>query len=107
MNILMPDDFVIHQVLNSLSIEYEQLKISYIALRDNWSIDELITVCVREEDKMNHEQAEKAHLTIAGLARKVITTIKGSSFYKETIRVTIKTYPVQTGDLRGRELVSF
>lgn len=70
MNILMPDDFVIHQVLNSLSIEYEQLKISYIALRDNWSIDELITVCVREEDKMNHEQAEKAHLTIAGASKK-------------------------------------
>lgn len=31
MNIPMTDDFVVHQVLNSLPMEYEQLKILYNA----------------------------------------------------------------------------
>lgn len=37
-------------------MEYEKLKISYIALRGKKkkkSIDELISVCIQEEDKMN------------------------------------------------------
>lgn len=45
-NILMIHDFVVHCVLNSLSFEYEQLKVSYTARREEWNIDDLIYVCV-------------------------------------------------------------
>lgn len=42
----MIHDFVVHCVLNSLSFEYEQLKVSYTARREEWNIDDLIYVCV-------------------------------------------------------------
>lgn len=38
----MTDDFVVHCVLDSLLMEYKQLKVSYNVLREKWSIDELI-----------------------------------------------------------------
>lgn len=34
-NITKTDDFIVHHVLNSLPVKYEQQKISYIALRIN------------------------------------------------------------------------
>lgn len=43
------DGFFVHQVINFLQIENEQLKISYIVLRGNLSIGELIYICVQEE----------------------------------------------------------
>lgn len=82
--------FVIHQVLNFLPIKFEQLNTSYIVLVDKWSIDELIFVCIAEEDIMNYKRAERAHFVIAPLSKKVTTTIKGSSFKRETIKVIVK-----------------
>lgn len=43
----MTDNFVIHYVLNSLTVEYEQLKVSYTVLREKWSIDKLVFVCAQ------------------------------------------------------------
>lgn len=53
LNILMSYDFVLHQVLVSLLMELEQLKVSYNTFTDEQSIDELILVCVQKEDRLN------------------------------------------------------
>lgn len=60
MAVLVTGDFVIHHVLSSLPIEFEQLKISYKAQRDKWGIDKLITICIKEKSRMKNNKAESA-----------------------------------------------
>lgn len=88
----MIDDFVVHQVLNSLLIEYKQLKISYTALRHKWSMNELISACVSEEGRVNHKKGRKS-LNIAPASKKGNNHNKDSNFKGEIIRVMIKTHP--------------
>lgn len=51
----MIDNFVVQQVLNYPLIEYKQLKISYTSLREKWSVDELISINVKEH-RLNHKK---------------------------------------------------
>lgn len=39
--------FIVHFVLNSLPTEYGPFKISYNTHKEKWSINELLTMCVR------------------------------------------------------------
>lgn len=69
-NMLAANDLVVHWVLDSLSLEYERLKISYTTIRDKWSTRELITVCVEEENKLNKKRVKKVHLTTTMLKKR-------------------------------------
>lgn len=42
--------------LNSLHVEFEQLKISWNSQKDKQDIDELITICVEEEGMKNQNK---------------------------------------------------
>ncbi|OIT01053.1 hypothetical protein A4A49_60010, partial [Nicotiana attenuata] len=42
----MSEPFLVHFILNSLSVEYGLFKISYNIHKDKWSINELLTMCV-------------------------------------------------------------
>ena len=44
----IPESFLVHFILNSLSSEYGPFKISYNTHKETWSINELLTMCVQE-----------------------------------------------------------
>lgn len=48
----MSDSFLVHYILNFLPFEYGPFKISYNTHKDKWSINELMTMCVQEEERL-------------------------------------------------------
>ncbi|EOY16980.1 Uncharacterized protein TCM_036066 [Theobroma cacao] len=57
----MFESFLVHFILNSLPHQYGVFKISYNAHKDKWSINELLIMCVQEENKFIAESA-KVHI---------------------------------------------
>ncbi|CAH1433895.1 unnamed protein product [Lactuca virosa] len=55
------DDFLVHLVLLSLPAQFNQFKVSYNCQRDKWTLNELISFCVQEEERMKQETTESAH----------------------------------------------
>ena len=71
------DPYLVHLILNSLPSQYEQLKIIYNALKEKWDVNELISVCVQEEERINKEkETHSVHLTINAQKRR---PFKGTS----------------------------
>ena len=62
LEIEMSESFLIHFILNSFPSEYGPFKISYNTHKEKWSINELLTMCVQEEGRLNQERIESAHL---------------------------------------------
>ena len=62
LEIEMSESFFIHFILNSLPTEYGPFKISYNTHKEKWSINELLTMCVQEEGRLNQESIESAYL---------------------------------------------
>ncbi|PKI69117.1 hypothetical protein CRG98_010472 [Punica granatum] len=56
------EPFLVHFILNSLPAEYGPFKISYNTHKEEWSITELLTMCVQEEERMKHDKLEVAYL---------------------------------------------
>ena len=61
----MSKSFLVHFILNTQSPEYGLFKISYNTHKDKWSINELMTMCVQEEERLVMEMGESALLTTA------------------------------------------
>ena len=61
----MFQSFLVHFILNTLPLEYGLFKISYNTHKEKWSINELMTMCVQEEEKLVMEMGESALLTTA------------------------------------------
>ena len=62
LEIEMFESFLVHFILNSLPFEYGPFKILYNTHKEKWSINELLTMCVQEEGRLNQERIESAHL---------------------------------------------
>ncbi|XP_019266856.1 PREDICTED: uncharacterized protein LOC109244252 [Nicotiana attenuata] len=58
LGVTITDDFFVHQSLRSLPEQFNQLKTTYNAQKDKWSVDDLITVCVVEEGRIQKEKVE-------------------------------------------------
>ena len=58
----MFESFLVHFILNTLLPQYEHFKISYNTRKDKWSINELMTMCVQEEERLMMEQGESVML---------------------------------------------
>jgi len=52
-----------HLVLISLPAYFGQFKVSYNTQKDKWSPNELISHCVQEEERLQRDRTESAHLT--------------------------------------------
>lgn len=76
----MSDYFIDYRVLDSLSVDFKQLKVSCTALREKWRIDELISVCVQEKDSLILKKSEKDHLTLIAPSKKATITVKRLDF---------------------------
>ena len=59
----LPEDLLVHLVLISLPTRFSQFKVSYNCQKENWSLNELISHCVQEEERLKQEKIESAHLT--------------------------------------------
>ena len=56
------ESFLVHFILNTLPHQYGPFKISYNTHKDKWSINELMTMCVQEEERLVMELSESAML---------------------------------------------
>jgi hypothetical protein len=59
----MSELFLVHFVLNSLPSEYAPFKISYNTLKEKWSMNQLLAMCVDEEQRLKQERQESVHLS--------------------------------------------
>ncbi|KAJ4728701.1 Retrovirus-related Pol polyprotein from transposon TNT 1-94 [Melia azedarach] len=57
------DDLLVCLVLISLPSQFSQFKVSYNCQKETWSLNELISHCVQEEERLKQEKTESAHLT--------------------------------------------
>ncbi|KAI3463922.1 hypothetical protein Pfo_020585, partial [Paulownia fortunei] len=58
----LSEDLLVHLVLISLPAQYSQFKVSYNTQKDKWTLNELISHCVQEEERIKRERTESAHL---------------------------------------------
>ena len=58
----LSEDLLVHLVLISLPTQFNQFKVSYNCQKESWSLNELISHCVNEEDRLKKDKAESAHL---------------------------------------------
>jgi len=54
----MFDSFLVHYILCTLPHQYALFKIYYNTHKDTWSINELLTMCVQEEERLIMKERE-------------------------------------------------
>ncbi|KAK9923755.1 hypothetical protein M0R45_032155 [Rubus argutus] len=52
------DEQIVHHALDTLPSSFSQLRTSYNAQKENWTLDELISICVDEENRIKKERGE-------------------------------------------------
>ncbi|XP_028184677.1 uncharacterized protein LOC114371426 [Glycine soja] len=57
------EDLLVHLVLISLPAHFGQFKVCYTTQKDKWSLNELISHRVQEEERLQRDRTESAHLT--------------------------------------------
>ncbi|CAH9119204.1 unnamed protein product [Cuscuta europaea] len=62
LKIEISEDVLVHIVLNSLPIAFDPFKVRYNCQKEKWSLNELISYCVQEEERMKQNKTESAHL---------------------------------------------
>lgn len=70
----LSEDLLVHLVLISLPAHFGHFKVSYNTQKDKWTLNELISHCAQEEDRLKKEKAESAHLATNSQNRKRKTT---------------------------------
>ncbi|XP_057492409.1 uncharacterized protein LOC130777999 [Actinidia eriantha] len=73
----MSESFLVHYIVCTLPQQYGPFKISYNTHKDKWSINELLTMCVQEEERLGMEEGEKVNFTIQGKKKKAQAKNKG------------------------------
>ncbi|XP_020237161.1 uncharacterized protein LOC109816526 [Cajanus cajan] len=66
----LSDDLLVHLVLISLHTHFGQFKVSYNTQKDKWTLNELISHYVQEEERKQREKTESAHLASSSQNRK-------------------------------------
>ena len=61
----MSESFLVHFILNTFPPKYRLFKIFYNIRNDKWSINELMTMYVLEEERLLMEMGESALLITA------------------------------------------
>ncbi|XP_015956627.2 uncharacterized protein LOC107480946 [Arachis duranensis] len=56
-------DLFVHFILIFLPTHFGQFKVSYNTLKDTWSLNELISHCVQEKERLQQDKTESAHMT--------------------------------------------
>ena len=61
--------FLVHFIMTSLPAHYTPFKISYNTQKGKWSISELISYCVEEEERQKSEKKYMAKLVAFGMGK--------------------------------------
>jgi len=56
------EDLIVNLVLISLPPHFRQFNVSYNTQKEKWTLNELISHCVQEEERMKREKTESDHL---------------------------------------------
>ena len=56
------DGMLVHLIFLSLPTEYNQFKVNYNFQKYKWSLNDLISYCVQEEDILKQDRAKGANL---------------------------------------------
>jgi len=72
----LSEDLLVHLVLISLPANFNQFKVSYNCQKETWSLNELISHCVQEEERLKLDQTESAHLTFNSKSKRKRTNDK-------------------------------
>ncbi|XP_028236867.1 uncharacterized protein LOC114416203 [Glycine soja] len=57
------EDLLMHLVLISLPAHFGQFKVSYNTQKDKWSLNELMSHYVQEEERLQRDRSESVHLS--------------------------------------------
>ncbi|XP_027338111.1 uncharacterized protein LOC113852052 [Abrus precatorius] len=83
------DSFLVHYILCTLPHQYAPFKISYNTDTNKWSINELLTMCAQEEERLLIEEGESVNLTTSTRSKTNQVNHKG----KISIQSDIKKEP--------------
>lgn len=70
LEVTMLGSFQVHYILCTLPQQYVPFKISYNTHKDKWSINELLTMCVQEKERLTMEGGETVNLTTSSKNKK-------------------------------------
>ena len=70
------DDYVVHTALHSLPISYSQLRTSYNAQKEKWSLKELIAICSVEEERIKKEREPSTSVNLIEKKKKYQKKLK-------------------------------
>ncbi|KAD2392913.1 hypothetical protein E3N88_39890 [Mikania micrantha] len=73
------DGFLVHFFMTSLPASYEAFKINYNTHKGKWMMNELISMCVQEEERQKLEKHDVAYLMAAGSKKRKNNTHKEAS----------------------------
>ncbi|XP_042404933.1 uncharacterized protein LOC121995193 [Zingiber officinale] len=62
LNVELSDDMLVHLVLISLPNQFSQFQINYNCQREKLTLNELISYCVQEEERLKQIKVESAYL---------------------------------------------
>ena len=63
---LISESFLVHFILNSLSLQFGPFKTNHNAQKNKWTISQLISMCVQEEDRLKNEGLHTVHMVSQG-----------------------------------------
>jgi gag-polypeptide of LTR copia-type len=56
------EDMLVYLSLNSLSTSFGQFKVSYNCQKESWTVNELISHCIQEEERLKTDKSESANI---------------------------------------------
>ena len=60
----MSEDLLVHLVLISLHVQFSQFQVSYNCQKEKWSLNELISYCDQEKERLKQDRIDNANLEI-------------------------------------------
>ncbi|KAD3640949.1 hypothetical protein E3N88_30172 [Mikania micrantha] len=73
------DGFLVHFIMTSLPASYEAFKINYNTQKEKWLMNELIAMCVQEEERQKLEKPDVAYLMATGSKKRKNNTNREAS----------------------------
>jgi len=88
----MSDFVIVHYILYTLPHPYAPFKIPYNTYKDKWSINELVTMCVQEEERLLMEEGQMVNLTTSLKNKKNQVNENGKMSAKPVIKKESKCF---------------
>ncbi|KAG8489197.1 hypothetical protein CXB51_017253 [Gossypium anomalum] len=85
LKIELSEELLVLMVLVSLPAQFNQFKISYNCQKEKWTLNELISHCVQEEERLKRDKSESAHL-----ANALRTRARKENIRMKLLRVQLK-----------------